>query len=122
MYFTSGSTESIDGLLSEFMHPCDQNQTLDKVQKSTASKLPSTNSIMMLSKSLNRSNHEVSFALKDPNLKVRQLVAFLKADNPDLEICYSDELEDNPLIHKTAKPLWVLSKSDNGVFKLSRSK
>ena len=59
MYFTSGSTESIDGLLSEFMHPCDQNQTLGKVQKTTASKLPSTNSIMMLSKSLNRSNHEV---------------------------------------------------------------
>nr|DAX81716.1 MAG TPA: hypothetical protein [Bacteriophage sp.] len=122
MYFTSGSTEAFDELLEEYLEPCDHDKVLETVQQTTASKLPSTNSLMTISRSLKKSNHEVSFALKDPNLKVRQIVAFIKADNPDLEICYSDELEDNPLIHKTAKPLWVLSKSENGVFKLSRNK
>lgn len=46
-----------------------------------------------------------------------KIINILKSFN-DCEIEYSEDLEDNELIVKSKKPIWVLSPTDKGVFKL----
>lgn len=47
-----------------------------------------------------------------------KIIAILKSFN-DCEIEYSDDLEGNDLIVQSKKPIWVLSPTDKGVFKLT---
>ena len=48
------------------------------------------------------------------------LLKRLKAFN-DMEIAYDDELDSDPLIVKSKKELWVVSKNENGELILERS-
>lgn len=50
----------------------------------------------------------------------KKLFSTIKAFN-DIEIAYSADLEDNPLINTSSKPLWVLEAQGNGVFTLNKA-
>lgn len=50
---------------------------------------------------------------------LNKIVSKLLAFN-DMEITYSDSLEGNELIKKSKKPLWAISKGENGEFILER--
>lgn len=49
-----------------------------------------------------------------------RIISQLKAFN-DIEISYSDDLEDNDLIKTSKKPLWALEDNGNGTFTIQRS-
>lgn len=50
---------------------------------------------------------------------LKKIVSKLLAFN-DMEISYSESLEGNELIKKSKKPLWAISKGENGEFILER--
>ena len=49
----------------------------------------------------------------------KMIIAKLKAFN-DMEIAYSDDLDKSALIRKSKKPLWLMSKSQDGEYILER--
>ena len=64
-----------------------------------------------------------TYQIKPANMRLQAsvVVSYLQQDNPDIEIRYSERLEDNDLIQKTDKPLWVLQRDSSGNFTLKRA-
>ena len=80
-----------------------------------------TTGLKTISQFLNNSNGVVRFKPKSNNITARKVLALVKSMNPDLDIQYSEDLEDNDLVNISDKPLWVLDKNSNGVYQLQKA-
>ena len=80
-----------------------------------------TTGLKTISQFLNNSGDVVRFKPKSNNITARKVLALVKSMNPDLDIQYSEDLEDNDLVNISDKPLWVLDKNSNGVYQLQKA-
>lgn len=69
--------------------------------------------------SSNKGNKYKIFVTSSKFNSVEALSKLVLAFN-DIEIKYSEDLEDNELINCSKKPLWAISKSDKGSYVLER--
>ena len=64
----------------------------------------------------------VKIVFKSKAITASKVVSWLnKLTDDEVEVIYSDELEDNDLINKPDKPIWMVS-SQNGAFIIKRLK
>ena len=65
---------------------------------------------------------KIRFKPRATQMSANRILAVLRNANPNIDIEYSDELdENNELVHKSSKPLWVLSKDASGTFSLTKA-
>lgn len=72
-----------------------------------------------------RAFREGEFQFENPfNISCADILSMIQADNPSIDLTFQQEygsfVPDEGLLKPSNNPLWVVSKAENGVFRISR--